>query len=58
LRQISGSTPSLLRLPRGCSFKNRCPRAAEACEAMPALEDIGGRLVRCYFPLHYFAEAA
>jgi peptide/nickel transport system ATP-binding protein len=58
LRQISGSTPSLLRLPRGCSFRSRCPRAADVCETMPALEQIDQRMVRCYFPLQYFAQAA
>src|SRR6185312_14694000 len=27
LRQIPGMTPSLLSLPAGCAFRNRCPRA-------------------------------
>ena len=36
LAQIPGSTPSLLRLPAGCAFRPRCPRATErACDAPP-----------------------
>jgi peptide/nickel transport system ATP-binding protein len=55
LRQISGSTPSLLRLGPGCAFRERCGRAAAACGAMPELSDRDGRLVRCHFPLVYEA---
>ena len=56
LAQISGSTPSLLSLPPGCSFRQRCQRAAEACEVMPEL--VGGpRSVRCHFPLQSAIEA-
>jgi peptide/nickel transport system ATP-binding protein len=51
LRQISGSTPSLLRLRPGCAFRERCGRAAAACSAMPELGDRDGRQVRCHFPL-------
>ena len=51
LAQISGSTPSMLRLPPGCSFRQRCPRAAEACRTMPELAALGERRVRCHFPL-------
>ena len=53
LRQISGSTPSLITLGPGCAFRQRCPRAAEPCEVMPALTQVGGRELRCYFPLQY-----
>ena len=31
LFQIPGSTPSLLNLPEGCPFRNRCYRATEQC---------------------------
>ena len=31
LQQIPGMTPSLLNLPTGCAFRERCPRAVEAC---------------------------
>ena len=51
LRQIPGMTPSLLKLPPGCAFRNRCPRATEACLAeQPLLELIPGRHARCIHP--------
>ncbi len=37
LRSISGSPPSLLNLPKGCSFGPRCPKRFAACEAKPVL---------------------
>jgi peptide/nickel transport system ATP-binding protein len=51
LRQIRGSTPSLLRLGPGCAFRDRCDRATEACAAMPPLAEHDGRAVRCVHPL-------
>jgi peptide/nickel transport system ATP-binding protein len=51
LAQIPGSTPSLLRLPEGCAFRSRCPRATETCIAAPPLERIGVRAYRCHHPL-------
>jgi peptide/nickel transport system ATP-binding protein len=51
LAQIPGSTPSLLRMPEGCAFRPRCPRATEACLASPPLERIGMRAYRCHHPL-------
>jgi len=47
LRQIPGMTPSLARLPRGCSFRERCGRADDQCLSMPELR----RDVRCHHPL-------
>ncbi|HYC14440.1 MAG TPA: oligopeptide/dipeptide ABC transporter ATP-binding protein [Stellaceae bacterium] len=45
-------TPSPLRLPSGCSFRSRCPRADERCREMPELVALEtGRLVRCVHPL-------
>ncbi|HEV7482965.1 MAG TPA: ABC transporter ATP-binding protein [Solirubrobacterales bacterium] len=38
LPQISGAPPSLLSLPRGCSFRPRCPHEFGKCEEMPGLE--------------------
>jgi peptide/nickel transport system ATP-binding protein len=53
LAQIPGMAPSLVDLPPGCAFRNRCPRAAPACAAEPALAPRGsGRAVRCFYPLH------
>ncbi len=51
LRQIPGMTPSLLNLPQGCSFRARCPRAAEDCIVMPNLHPwLPARLARCHHP--------
>jgi peptide/nickel transport system ATP-binding protein len=51
LRQIPGMTPSLLKLPAGCAFRSRCPRADEACLATPELlELVPGRQARCFHP--------
>ncbi len=49
LETIPGQVPSLTRLPSGCAFRDRCPRAIDACaEAVPPLEDRpGGRRVAC-----------
>jgi peptide/nickel transport system ATP-binding protein len=51
LRQIRGSTPSLLRLGPGCAFRERCDRASSACATMPPLALHDGRAVRCVHPL-------
>ncbi len=49
---IPGMAPSLGRLPPGCAFAPRCPRATAACETMPDLAEVGdGRAVRCIHPL-------
>jgi oligopeptide/dipeptide ABC transporter ATP-binding protein len=37
LPQISGSPPSLLALPDGCSFRPRCPHEFAKCTEMPEL---------------------
>ncbi|GAB4464655.1 MAG: ABC transporter ATP-binding protein [Burkholderiaceae bacterium] len=57
LRQIPGMTPSLLALPPGCAFRERCSRATERCATMPALVAHGGRRARCHFPLESAATA-
>ncbi len=46
LRQIPGMTPSMLRLPPGCAFRERCTRASERCAGMPELLE----RVRCHHP--------
>jgi peptide/nickel transport system ATP-binding protein len=57
LAQIPGMTPSPLKLPVGCSFRPRCPRADEACLAAPELtEQAPQRLARCFHA--YVAEPA
>ncbi|MCC6660767.1 MAG: ABC transporter ATP-binding protein [Phycisphaerales bacterium] len=54
LATIEGIVPSLLNLPGGCKFADRCPRRRENCvEREPALEPgPDGRPVRCYYPHH------
>lgn len=37
LRQIPGMTPSLLNLPSGCAFRERCFRATDHCKSPPPL---------------------
>ena len=55
LTQIPGMTPSLLNMPVGCAFRDRCPRADEACSVAPdvtaPLSGSPNRLVRCFHPL-------
>jgi peptide/nickel transport system ATP-binding protein len=58
LRQISGSTPSLLRLGPGCAFRERCARAGSACGAMPEMTTVDGHALRCHYPLAAEREAA
>lgn len=49
LFQIPGSTPSLLHLPPGCPFRNRCYRADAQCEEAPALMPVAeDHLVSCW----------
>ena len=51
LFQIPGMAPSLLELPAGCAFRQRCERAVAACAAQPPLEAFeGAREVRCFRP--------
>jgi oligopeptide transport system ATP-binding protein len=57
LRPIPGQPPDLARLPPGCAFRPRCPRAATVCAASrPELQADGaaaepGRRWACHFPL-------
>ncbi len=50
LQQIEGMVPSLLNLPQGCAFQNRCAAATKQCStAQPdATPTHDGRLVRCF----------
>ncbi|MEB0134357.1 ABC transporter ATP-binding protein [Actimicrobium sp. CCC2.4] len=56
LRQIPGMTPSLLNLPGGCAFRERCDRASVACTESPPLEHADGRALRCFHPIIELAE--
>jgi peptide/nickel transport system ATP-binding protein len=55
LRQIPGMTPSLLALPQGCTFRERCARADAVCETMPEITDAprgdATHRMRCHHPL-------
>ncbi len=45
---IPGAMPSLLRLPPGCYFKNRCPLADAVCDVYPQERTVEGRRVWCH----------
>jgi len=54
LKQIPGMTPSLIGLPPGCAFRERCSRADAECAEAPAMvvatdDPLRGR--RCHHPL-------
>ena len=48
LHQIPGVMPSLLHLPSGCYFKDRCEFADEACNVYPQKKILGERVVFCH----------
>jgi len=49
LHAIPGNPPNLLALPAGCSFRERCERAFDACTQAPELrETLPGHLKRCH----------
>jgi oligopeptide/dipeptide ABC transporter ATP-binding protein len=56
LKTIKGLVPSMMNLPRGCRFADRCPYVQGKChEAMPPLErksEDRNHKSACYFPLH------
>ena len=53
LQQIPGMTPSLLNLPPGCAFSERCPRVVELCSTAPDVSQPEGsrRMIRCHSPV-------
>lgn len=51
LHQIPGMTPSLLHLPGGCAFRERCDRADTACYENPSIREFDARLLRCWHPV-------
>lgn len=52
LQTIPGMVPSLLNLPKGCLFYERCHKRQDSCQKTPPiLKDIAsGHQVACYFP--------
>lgn len=45
---IIGQPPSLLNLPTGCRFKDRCPFRFNKCDEEPPVITKEGRLVKCW----------
>jgi peptide/nickel transport system ATP-binding protein/oligopeptide transport system ATP-binding protein len=53
LEAIPGLVPSLLDLPPGCKFSNRCKYVFEKCAEEPPLEEVTlGHFVRCWLHIH------
>ena len=52
LVQIPGATPSLVHLPSGCAFRERCSYATSVCGEAPAQTIDSGRTWRCHHPLN------
>ena len=52
LPSIPGTVPNLARLPEGCTFRERCFAAGEACKTAPPLHAHGvtDRQVACWYP--------
>ena len=48
---IPGSPPDPRRLPPGCAFAPRCPRASAQCAETPALRGASDHAVACWHPL-------
>lgn len=48
---LKGEPPSLLRRPKGCEFRERCPFAQEICIQTPQWEVENGHGLRCLAPL-------
>ena len=55
LPAIAGMPPSVLRAPKGCHFRPRCPHAFDKCGEVPELEhrqpDVPTSLDRCWLPV-------
>lgn len=53
-KPLGGDVPSPLRLPSGCAFHGRCPRARDICrQTGPLLAgEADGHRVACHFPLN------
>ena len=53
LKQIPGMTPSLLDLPPGCPFRERCSYAQSDCMTTPLMGTLApdAQSVRCHHPL-------
>ena len=45
---ITGQPPSLVNLPSGCRFAERCPKRHEKCDKEPDMLRVDGRKVKCW----------
>jgi peptide/nickel transport system ATP-binding protein len=45
---ITGRPPSLINLPKGCRFSDRCPSRFEKCVEDPPVVETDGRKVKCW----------
>ena len=49
LHAIPGNPPNLLSLPEGCKFRDRCPKAHDACKEKPPMQlDEDRHAFRCF----------
>jgi oligopeptide/dipeptide ABC transporter ATP-binding protein len=48
LYQIPGIMPSLLNLPKGCYFKDRCELVDKQCDVYPSKQEVNKRIVFCH----------
>jgi len=49
LHTIRGTIPNIARMPAGCRFHPRCPRATERCRVEePPLVEVDGHRVACW----------
>lgn len=45
---ITGQPPSLVNLPPGCRFAERCPKRFDQCAQEPSVFQVDGRQVKCW----------
>lgn len=45
---ITGQPPSLVNLPSGCRFADRCPKRIKKCDEEPEVVRVDGRKVKCW----------
>ncbi len=51
LQQIPGNAPSLLKLPSGCAFRDRCTYATKECQQVPLPRMVDNRELLCFHPV-------
>jgi len=55
LKPIPGTVPSMLQLPSGCAFQERCRFSDRKClEDPPWIEIRQGHMVRCWRPMEHY----